>query len=171
MVSALSWKAKLGLGVAALLAIGLAIFGILRWYDNQLDAAFDRGEASAYAKVEKRTIELAGKITVSANKLKEKANAKVAVVDHVVERVLVRGPGKAACPAVIGASSGGHLEATPPAGDAVAGVHNREGAGFIALPFPVAVSIIADHDKCLIEAQAWRDAKVARDAILAEENK
>lgn len=162
---------KLGLGVGALLAIGFAIFGIVRWYDNQIDNAFDRGEASAYAKVEKRVTTIANQLNGAAVKLREKASAKAAVVDHIVERVLVRGPGKAACPGVTVGGSGGYQSTVAPTGDAVAGLHNREGAGFIALPFPVAVSIIAEHDKCLIEAQAWRDDKVARDALIAQENK
>lgn len=162
---------KLGLGLATLLAIGFAIFGIIRWYDNQLDNAFDRGEASAYAKVEKRVTTIANQLNGAAVKLREKASAKAAVVDAVVERVILRGPGKAACPGTPVGSPGGHQSTAPEAGGAVVGVPGGEGSRLAAVPFPELAIVFRDHDKCLIEAQAWRDDKVARDALIAQENK
>lgn len=162
---------KLGLGLATLLAIGFAIFGIIRWYDNQLDNAFDRGEASAYAKVEKRVTTIANQLNGAAVKLREKASAKAAVVDAVVERVIVRGPGRAACLGTPVGEPGGHQSTAAPGDNAVGGVPDRERAGLIAVPFPEFVKLSGQHDKCLIEAQAWRDDKVARDALIAQENK
>jgi hypothetical protein len=153
------------------LAIGFAIFGIVRWYNNQLEDAFDRGEVSAYSKVEKRVIAVTGELNAAAIKLRSAANAKAAVVDAVVERVIVRGPGKASCPSVAIGSPGGHEQAATETGDAVGGMHDREGSGLIAVPFPEFIKTIGNHDKCLIEAQAWRDDKVARDALIAQERK
>lgn len=167
----ISWKAKLIGGFLLLLALGFAVWRVLVWYDNQLDAAFDRGVAHEQARIIAKANRITTGINAAVEKIRSKANAKATVVTVTRDRVLVRGPGRAACPAVSGAVPGGHDTTLAPTGDAVAGVHHRQGTGLIALPFPVAVDIIADHDKCLIEAQAWRDAKVARDAVIAQENK
>lgn len=162
---------KLGFGLLTLLALGFAIWCVVVWYDAQLDAAFDSGEKSAYAKVEKRAIQIADKLNASAVKLKEKADEASSIVASSADDLRVHGPGRASCPGVAIPISRGHVSPAAPASVAVAPMPGEERPQLAAVPFPQLVTVFEEHDQCIIEAQAWRDDKVARDALIAQESK
>ena len=159
---------KLGFGLFTLLAIGAAIWGAMKWYDAQLDAAFDRGEQSYAAKVDKRVIELANQLTVSANKLKDEANEERLVTAVAAADLRVRGPGRASCPAPVDAGTGGHQPA--PAAEADAGSAVSAG-NWARVPWDWLVTVVQEHDDLLTEATAWRKDKQAEEEILAAEQK
>jgi hypothetical protein len=162
---------KLGIGLMTLLAIGLAIWRIVAWYDNQLDASFKRGEESAYAKVEHRVIDISAKLTASAEQLRSKADAKDRILIADATDLRVRGPGRASCPAVIGSSSSGSEPAVASPGDPVGSVHPAGGTDLAAVPWDDFVTLVEQHDRLLIEAVTWRQDYEARKAIIAKETK
>jgi hypothetical protein len=160
--------AKLGIGLFTLLAIGAAIFGIIRWYNNQLDAAFDRGESSAYAKVDKRAIELANQLTASANKLKDQANEERLDTAVAAADLRVRGPGRASCPAPINTGTGGHEPTIAEEADAGLTVSPENWA---RVPWDWLVDVVQEHDDLLTEADAWRKTDQAEREIIASGKK
>lgn len=156
---------KLGLGLFTLLAIGAAIWGAMKWYDAQLDAAFARGEQSAYSKVDKRAIELADQLTAAANKLKDQANEERLDTAVAATDLRVRGPGRASCPAQVDAGAGGHqpdLAAEADAGSAVSPEN------WARVPWDWLVTVVQEHDDLLTEATAWRKNDQAKTEILTE---
>lgn len=159
---------KLGLGVLTLLAIGFAVWRVMVWYDDQLDAAFDRGEKSAYAKVDKRATDLANQLTASANKLKDEANAEHVDTAIAATDLRVRGPGRASCPAPIVATSGGHQPAA--AEEANAGPEVSPG-DWARVPWSWLVDVVQEHDDLLTEATSWRKDHQEKSEIITAEQK
>jgi hypothetical protein len=159
---------KLGLGLAAVLAIGFAIFGIIRWYDHQLDAAFQRGSDAAYAHVDKRATGIANQLTVAANKLKDQANEAHLATAVAATDLRVRGPGRASCPAPVDAGASGHEQALTAEADAGLAVSPEHWA---RVPWDWLVTVIQEHDDVLTEADAWRKNDQAKSEIIAQESK
>lgn len=159
---------KLGFGLLTLLAIGFAIWRVIAWYDNQLDAAFNRGEQSAYAKVDKRATELANQLTVAANKLKDQANEERLDTAVAATDLRVRGPGRASCPAPVDAGTGGHEQAPTPEADAGLAMSPENWA---RVPWDWLVTVVQEHDDLLTEASAFRKNETAKSEIIAAENK
>jgi hypothetical protein len=162
---------KLLCGLGILLLVGLAVWRVVVWYDNQIDAAEQRGANLAYARVTDRVIDITGKLTDAADKIRNKANAKARTVTVAADDLRVRGPGKAACPAVAVTGSGGHVGTAGSADGAVAAVPGAQGSELIAVPFAVLVDFAEQHDKCLIEAWSWRENYLAQSKIVATERK
>lgn len=162
---------KLGIGLMTLLAIGLAIWRIMVWYDNQLDAAFAAGEKSAYASVEHRVVEISAELTASAEQLRSKANAETRDVVVAATDLRVRGPGRASCPAVIDASSSGPESAVAGTSNPVGGVHPAGGPDLAAVPWDDFVTLLEQHDKLLVEVVSWRQDYQAKSEIIAKERK
>lgn len=164
----MNWAAsiwvKLGLGLATLLAIGLIIWRIVVWYDNQIDASFQRGADAAYAKVDKRATELAGQLTASALKLKDQANEEHLATAVAATDLRVRGPGRASCPAPVDAGASGHEQALTAEADAGLAVSPEEWA---RVPWNWLVTVVQEHDDLLTEAGAWRKNKDAESEIIA----
>jgi hypothetical protein len=162
---------KLGLGLVTLLAIGFAVWRVVAWYDSQLDAAEKRGAAAAYARVEHRVIEMSRQLTTAAEALRSKAGEETRVVVAAADDLRVRGPGKAACPAVPVTSSGGPVAAATETGPAVAPLPDRTGTELVCLPFAGTVDVFEQHDRLLIESRSWRDNHTAQTKIISKEQK
>jgi dsDNA-binding SOS-regulon protein len=155
---------KIGLGVLTLLAIGLIIWRVVVWYDNQLDAAFNRGSEAAYAKVDKRATQLANQLTAAAVKLKDQANEEHLAIAVAATDLRVRGPGRASCPAPVDAGSGGHEQILAAEADAGLAVSPENWA---RVPWDWLVTVVQEHDDLLTEAGAWRENKQQESKIIA----
>lgn len=162
---------KLGIGLLTLLAIGFAVWRIIAWYDGQIDAAFARGETAAYAKVEKRVFEISEKLTVSANELRDKANAENRITSAAADSIRLQGPGRASCPAVTVAPASGFDDTITEPGDAVARLPYPERVDLIGLPFAGTVDVFEQHDKLLTEVKAWRENYRKQSEIITAEQK
>jgi nitrogen fixation/metabolism regulation signal transduction histidine kinase len=159
---------KIGLGVLTLLAIGLIIWRVVVWYDNQLDAAFNRGSEAAYAKVDKRATQLANQLTAAAVKLKDQANEEHLAIAVAATDLRVRGPGRASCPAPVVASTSEH-QSTASDG-AFAGPEVPAG-NWARVPWDWLVTVVQEHDDLLNEDTAWRHNYVAQSEIISDERK
>lgn len=163
---------KLGLGLFTLLALGFAIWRVIVWYDNQLDDAFNKGEASAYAKVIERTAATAAKLNSRAAELRGRANAQTDDVTDAAADLRLSGPGKAACPAAdpIG-SSIGYQPPVAQTGNSVGSVHPPGGSNLAAVPWDDLVTVVEQHDKLLVDAVVCRQFFEDYSKILATNQK
>jgi hypothetical protein len=150
------------------LIIGCAVAAFIGFLAHQhyahkaLAAAEQRGEATAYANVEKQARALEAKANAVSQKiaadLKEKNREENARVAAAADAIRLRGPGAARCsgPAFIPAAASGSQHPAAKAGTAVDQLPDQAGIDLIGLPFAGAVTGAEDHDALLNEAQSWR---------------
>lgn len=160
---------KIGIGVFTLLALGFAVWGAVSWYQGQIDDAFDRGVKSAHLQVDNRSSQITTKQNNSAAVIKDEANAKVITVVRAATDLRVRGPGRASCPASSDAGTGGSQPAIAETGDPVGSVHPSGGPELSTVRWDDFVTLLEQHDRLLIEAEAWRKDYQVRGQIIAEE--
>lgn len=142
----------------ALLA-ALVVWLVIGWHGRvvkrAISAAETRGETRAYAAVEKKARELERKANELTGKIRSRFNEETHAIARRADAILVRGPGRAACPVAAPAASGAR-PADPAPGAGLGRVSYPEGIELIALPFPGAVSLAENHDQCWAEVKAWR---------------
>lgn len=158
-----------------------AVVGFVAW--RALDAhgdAIQRVKDEAYASG--RADQLADQVAAQriANKaaaaintdIRKKSDEEIRRIDRDADALLVRGPGKAACPRPAAASgpAGGHGPANRPADAPVDQVPDPERVDLIAVPFADAISFAEQHDKLRSEALSWRESD-RRQAELADQSK
>lgn len=143
------------------LVVGLAIFFVLRWHSNKVEAfgneRFKAGYAQAIANGKEANRKVDARSATITSKIRSNTDAKLRDSARRADTVRLRGPGAAAClhPRVP-AAAGGHDQAIGGTGRAVAGVPGEERVDLIAVPFDVAVDRAETNDANRIEASAWR---------------
>jgi hypothetical protein len=162
---------KIGIGLLTLLAIGFAVWRMVAWYQGQIDDAYDRGVQYEQSRNTARSNQITGRQNEAAAVIKDEANAKVITIVRDAADLRVRGPGKAACPPVAVASTGGPEAAVASPGDPVGGVHPPGGGSLAAVRWDDLVTIAEQHDRLLIEVVAWRQNYEAQSKIITEEQK
>lgn len=145
------------------LAAALVLFLIWRWHSGKVEDAYAKGKQDEGARIAAKALEIKNKAdAVSAGistLLRTQSDEKVRIIYRDAGTVLMRGPGKAACPGSPGISSGAG-RSVPPAGQgspAVAEVPTGERVDLIALPFPGTVALAQTCDLNRAEAKTWRD--------------
>jgi hypothetical protein len=145
------WLALAGI----LLAVGLVVLHE-RHAKAEIAAAEKRGAAAEGARIAAQVNRLTDRINGVAQKLREKGREDDRRIAADADDLRVRGPGHAACSAVVSAPRApGGAAAAGEAGAAVAPVPDGGGAELIALPFAGAVQLVEDHDQCLADRSRW----------------
>lgn len=139
------------------LAAAILFAGARGWYHGKLDDAEKRGEARAYAAVEQKARSIQAKSEALAAKLREQNDETNRRIDGDARTVLVRGPGKAACPAARSEAPRQPLAPGRPADAAVDRVPYPEWQQLIGLPFAGAVEFARQCDLNRAEVLTWRD--------------
>lgn len=111
---------------------------------------------------------LARKGDALANTIRSRNDAQLVAVDRDADSVLLRGPGKASCPAAAAAAAGGPQPAGGQADAAVAPLPPGERVDLIALPFPGTVAFGRQNDACLVELNNWGDWYTRYSAAVAD---
>lgn len=95
-----------------------------------------------------------------AAEIRKRVNAENTRIDTTASNILVRGPGRATCtnPPTTRSSASGHQPAAAEVNAARSGVPAED---FAAVPWGWLVKRATEHDKCLVEAGAWREQKAA----------
>lgn len=162
-LASVPWQVWVGLAIIAALVIGVIVHGnkVEAFGKEQYDAGYADGTADRDAEIKALQDAKAEAERKLAEVLRRKVNEENARIDARGDALRLSGPGKAAsCPNPPAASpgAGGHNEATAEADDARAGVPSEQWA---SVPWGWLVKKAEDHDKCLIEAGAWREQKAA----------
>lgn len=178
MIAAFLTRLGLPRWVLILLAIVAAIGAAAWWHDGAADraiaAAEKRGAAAENSRLTGRIERLQAGIEKLGRKatdnIREKANAKLARVAVDADDLRLRGAGKASCPgpAATPAASGGRQSTARQADAAVDPLPDRQRVELIGMPFAGAVAFAEQHDRCLIEAGAWREQRAALERIRSD---
>lgn len=156
-----------------LAVIALVVAG--RVYHNHkagaaITAAEKRGEARAYAAVEKRALALTAKANAISANLRSKNNETVRRIAADADALRVRGPGKASCPSAAFVAASGHSGPAGRPGDAALDqVPDSERVDLIGLPFPDALDFAEAHDRYRAEVLTRRENDTQQDAMIAKE--
>jgi hypothetical protein len=81
------------IAIAVALVLGLGV----RWHNGQIHDAEKRGEARAYAAVERKARELEAKANATADKIRSKSDETARAIAADADIIRVSGPGKARC--------------------------------------------------------------------------
>lgn len=145
------------------LAAALVIFLVIRWHNGKLEDAYDKGKADEGARIAAKALEIKRKADALTSgitdKLRIKHDETVRIIYRDAGTVLMRGPGKAACPGNPGISSGPSrsISSSGEGSAAVAEVPTGERIDLIGLPFAGTVALAQTCDLNRAEAQAWRE--------------
>lgn len=145
------------LGIAAL--IGLAILFHSRAVKSYGNTREQNGADEAYRAVEIRALKAEAKAARLAAELKEANRAENNRITGSAGNMLLRGPGKAACPDTNSAPAvpGGQLAQSRPADAPMVGVHSTERPVLACLPFAATVAFAREHDLNRTDVLTYRE--------------
>lgn len=139
----------------------LLVAGGLWWHGREVaafgTARFAAGKAVRTAEIAALQAKLDQADARIAADMKDRTDEDLRANARAADTVRVRGPGKAACPAVVPGRPGGHGAPDRPGDAAVDQVPPGERIDLIALPFAPAIDFAEQHDAYRIEALAWRE--------------
>lgn len=162
MLGKVPWQVYAVIALVIAAGVGSCIHKgkVKKFGEERYVAGFIAGEE----KVRKETLvaqqEVAKREAAVAAKLREIVNAENARISQRADDLRLRGAGAAACPrpATTSTAASEHSPAAAEADAAGAGVLTGDWA---AVPWGWLVTRAEEHDKCIIEAQAWRDQRAA----------
>jgi hypothetical protein len=145
----------IALAVIAVLFVGVRVHsGKVKAYGK---AQFEAGRNSAKADMVALQVKLNAANAKIAADMRIKNDAKANAIRDDATRLSVRGPGKAACPAVIPSRSGGSVAPGGQGNAAVDQVPDGERVDLIGLPFAGAVAGAEQADLNRAEVLSWRE--------------
>lgn len=143
---------------------GLAVGLGLRAHSNAVRATFNAGYAKGVLTNEQAHIAAQAKADAAVaainSKLRKQNDEENSHIRADAADLLLRGPGKAACPGIAASSAaaGGHDAGRGGSAAPVAPLPDSERFGFIALPFSAAIAAAEQCDANRAEVLKWRES-------------
>jgi hypothetical protein len=131
-------------------------------HDNQVRAEQKQSDEQAYAKKAQAIAKQAAELSA---KIRSRNDEQIRTIDRNADTILLRGPGKASCPASTPAASGGHEQSgqTDASMDTVPPVEREQ---LIAMPFYGTIAFAKQNDECLVKLNSWNDWYTKYEAVI-----
>lgn len=147
--------------LAIALVVALLIFVGLRWHGHKVEQlrkeSFAAGRQSAVKDMVALRDQLNRAHAQDVARMRSENDAKLRDVGRDADALRLRGPGRAACSAVLSGGSGGRDQAGGEARAPVSELPDAGRAELIALRFDAATDLGESHDSLRVEVLGWRE--------------
>lgn len=147
--------------LAIALVVALVVWRGLAWHAGKVDQlkkdSFAAGRQSAAADMVALRDQLNRAHAQDVARMRSQNDAKLRDVGRDADALRLRGPGRAACSAVVPGGAGGSQQAGGQASAPVSQLPDAGGAELIALRFDAATDLGESHDALRVEVLGWRE--------------